>query len=376
MSLKDLVQVSQRYGSDPEWVLAGGGNTSLKHDTTLWIKASGFPLATIEESGFATMDRRRLQAIWNSTYPSNPDEREAAALAELMAARTEGEEKRPSVETLMHELFPFSLVVHTHPALANGITCAHQGQLYASRLFGSRVLWIPAIEPGYILATEMRRLANEHAERVGSFPQIVLLQNHGLVVAADTVSEINKLHATVRRTITGHVKRKPEMKDDSAEYAAAADRWSATIELAFAMDVYLSFFTSPELRTRLESRTSFEPFALAYSPDHIVYAGAEPLFVPAGALSTASGIRGLLDEFRARTGKRPRILAIEGLGAFGVDVTKTGAQKAAALFNDEVRIAAYAESFGGVRPLDQHLIEFIDGWEVERYRKNTSGVSQ
>jgi len=61
-NLKDLVDISREYGSDPRWVVAGGGNTSLKIDDVLYVKASGFPLATIDEGGFARMDRSKLAA--------------------------------------------------------------------------------------------------------------------------------------------------------------------------------------------------------------------------------------------------------------------------------------------------------------------------
>ena len=36
------------YGSNPAYVLAGGGNTSVKDETTLYVKGSGTQLATIK----------------------------------------------------------------------------------------------------------------------------------------------------------------------------------------------------------------------------------------------------------------------------------------------------------------------------------------
>ena len=68
-SINDLVSISREFGADPKWVVAGGGNTSLKVDNVLYVKASGFPLATIDEGGFAKMDRDKLEAIWGSDYP-------------------------------------------------------------------------------------------------------------------------------------------------------------------------------------------------------------------------------------------------------------------------------------------------------------------
>ncbi len=104
--LDALVALSRLYGSDSEWVLAGGGNTSVKIGETLYVKASGTSLGTIDETGFCAIDRSRLDAMWSASYPEETDAREAAALADLMAARVPGETKRPSVETLMHGLSP------------------------------------------------------------------------------------------------------------------------------------------------------------------------------------------------------------------------------------------------------------------------------
>jgi len=58
----------------------------------------------------------------------------------------------------MHALFPHRLVVHTHPTLVNGITCAVDGEQTVRRLFGEDAVWIPTVDPGYTLAREMDRL--------------------------------------------------------------------------------------------------------------------------------------------------------------------------------------------------------------------------
>ena len=48
MNLSTLVKMSNTYGSNPAYVLAGGGNTSVKDETTLYVKGSGTQLATIK----------------------------------------------------------------------------------------------------------------------------------------------------------------------------------------------------------------------------------------------------------------------------------------------------------------------------------------
>ena len=371
MSLDALVEVSRRYGSDPQWVLAGGGNTSFKDDENLYVKASGYPLSTIGPNGFARMNRRALQRIWSATYPEKTAEREAAALTELMAAREQGETRRPSVETLMHELFPYPLVVHTHPAFVNGLTCAVDGERAARRLFGTRLLWIPAVEPGYVLAMEMRRAAQDHLHKYGVFPRLVMLQNHGLVIAGRGVSDIDLLHREVRRVVHKALTREPDLTP--AEFdPGARDRWDAAIRIAFPHDVTLEFHANAELHQRLHSPKEFAPLAGAFTPDHIVYAGSAPLYVTGDSIAPAAGLSSLIAAYRHDHGADPRIIAIERLGVVAVAETASACRTALALFLDEVKIAAYADSFGGARHLDPHLVKFIESWEVERYRKKIS----
>ena len=372
MSIVDLVHLSRRYGSDPEWVLAGGGNTSYKDDALLYIKASGFPLATITEAGFARMDRGALQRIWAASYPNETQAREAAALADLMAARVAGEDKRPSVETLMHELFPYALVVHTHPALVNGLTCSLDGEAACRSLFADDALWVPAIEPGYVLAKEMRAAASSYAERHGHAPRIAILQNHGLVVAADTADEIDRLQRHVVSTVRSQLSREPDMGVDlmDAELGAwvgrARDAISAAIDGATAAEDIV-FGTCPEIARRVESSAAFAPLSGAFTPDHIVYSGSAPLWIDEVELHATlpAAIARYRDECRAD----PRIIAVGRRGVFAVAGSKSGSQTAYELFLDQVKIAAYAEAFGGARHLDPHLVAFIESWEVERYRK-------
>ena len=121
MELSTLVKMSNTYGSNPAYVLAGGGNTSVKDDTTLYVKGSGTQLATIKAEEFVKMDRARLNEIMKTEYPADDVKRESAYLADVMAAVTdEDKTKRPSVEALLHNLFAYTYVLHVHPTLING----------------------------------------------------------------------------------------------------------------------------------------------------------------------------------------------------------------------------------------------------------------
>ena len=91
-----LVEYSNRYGSDPGMVLAGGGNTSMKTDQTLYVKGSGTSLATITGDGFVVMSRRKLGEIWRRKYSEKQAVREAAVLEDMMVCPAKSRSVPPS----------------------------------------------------------------------------------------------------------------------------------------------------------------------------------------------------------------------------------------------------------------------------------------
>ena len=198
MDLSTLVKMSNTYGSNPAYVLAGGGNTSVKDDTTLYVKGSGTQLATIKAEEFVKMDRARLNKIMKTEYPADDVKRESAYLADVMAAVTdEDKTKRPSVEALLHNLFAYTYVLHVHPTLINGLTCGKGAKALSEQLLGKDVLWIDICKPGYTLARICFEKMNAYKEETGKDVQVLLLQNHGIFVAADTVEEIGVLFDSV-----------------------------------------------------------------------------------------------------------------------------------------------------------------------------------
>jgi rhamnose utilization protein RhaD (predicted bifunctional aldolase and dehydrogenase) len=371
--LTALVALSRRYGSDPEWVLAGGGNTSYKDPRTLYVKASGSRLGSIGESGFCAIDRARLDAMWKASYPEEAEAREAAALADLMAARCAGEPKRPSVETLMHGLFPQAYVVHTHPAAINGMTCGREGRAAFERLFADQGIWVGFVDPGYILAKAVLAALEDFRARKGGataspYPSIMLMQNHGLLVAGESPVEVEALSSHVMSRVRGEIRRAPDLSARPADASAIAEAASAIARLV-GEGAVIRFRADAEIISRASSREAFAPLASAFTPDHIVYAGHEFLLIEGPRDIEASW-----KDYVARNGTAPRIAVLQGLGAFSVAKSPAASDTAMLLFVDACKVAAYAESFGGALHMTREKIDFIRNWEVEKYRSSVSAA--
>jgi len=384
--INELIGISRFYGGNPEYTLAGGGNTSYKNNETLFVKASGASLSDARGDSFVKMDRSALNAIWDKTYPASGDEREKEVLADLMASRAEGEgQKRPSVEALLHDIIPFAYVVHLHPALVNGVCCSNDGEKAANEIFESRGLWIPSINPGYILSRYVKQELSAYHKKHKKYPGIILLQNHGIFAGDNTCEGVKNIYNEITAKIAARVKRKPDFSRETRinfTLDASEEKSGACLESSRSRGVisgilqtlkelagYSSFTRSCEVMAFLKNKKAFYPVSSAFTPDHIVYAGSDPLFVED---ASSEAIREGWENHTQKTGRKPKIAAVKNTGVFSAAAAEKAAGFALDLFKDSVKIAVYSESFGGPLFMEDDKINFINNWEVERYRSSVS----
>lgn len=372
MSLSILTAMSKKFGQNPELVLAGGGNTSYKDKEILYVKGSGTALGTIKAEDFVKIDRRKLAKIWEKEYPADTAEREAAVLCDIMNARCEGEGgKRPSVETALHDLLPYKYVVHLHPALVNGLTCSVGSEETAKKILCGNMIWIEAIEPGYVLARRVREKMQEFKAKKGFDAKIVVLQNHGIFVAADIPDEIEAAYDEIMKKLSAHLTKMPDFTETKTDRERAALIANA-IKMLLTEDgkSAVTYSAAAALMDFIKTKKAFEPVSSAFTPDHIIYCGPCPLYIEYKEEIEEEyhliekGIRDYVEKY----GFGPKIIAVQNTGVFAWGTSKKNADTAMSLFFDTVKISVYSKSFGGYRFLPQKLIDFIVNWEAESYR--------
>lgn len=360
--IADLLQISREVGDNPDFVLAGGGNSSCKIDDSIHVKASGTSLATLTQEELVEMSMSRLENIWNKKYSADPDAREAEVLQDMLEARVnQADIRRPSVETLLHLLFPHRFVVHTHPTQVNGLTCAIRGEEKVRQIFGDCTLWIPVVNPGYLLACTVKRAAEIHRSHTGKFPILILLQNHGMFVAADSLSEIRHIHQRIFEKLDremAYIPRKETIVPES-DYIRTLIR---SIQQATGESNCIPFMNR-NIAKYITDKTSFHDLSLSVTPDHIVYCGYRPLFV-----EHPEQIAQDIAHFMQAEGFPPHIIAVAGVAVFASHNSKKRAELSRKLFEDNVKIAVYARSFGGITFMPEDNINFIRHWEVEAHR--------
>jgi len=361
--LAALAAMSNQYGADPEYVLAGGGNTSFKSADRLWIKGSGTALATIRPDDFVVLERPLLKEMWSAEYPEDEALREAAVLSAMMNARVRGETRRPSVETLLHDLFPQKYVLHVHPTVVNGLSCSAEGEAALKKLLPD-ALWVGACKPGYILALECKTAMDAYKDSHGTDVSLLLLQNHGVFFAADTVEDIDRLAEETMTVLKSAIIRHPDMAEAPYDLKKVVSI-SPVLRVLYGGDqpAIVKFAAKKEI-------LAYDPATKSLTPDHIVYAKAKQLSVPENA--TQDRIKELFDVFTAENGYKPKIVFVENLGMFACGMTLQEALTAREVMLDAIKITVYAESFGGVSVMPDFLIDFIVNWEVESYRSKVS----
>lgn len=197
IEIKELVKISNEIGKFKDLVQAGGGNTSIKtNDGKMLIKASGFSFSEMTpEKGFVTLDLNKIEKFFEKNHSNLTSEEKETEYNKILAESTiEKSETRPSMEAGMHA-FLGKVVIHTHPAMVNILTCIKGGKERAGKLFSEAnppILWIDYVNPGYNLAAEVGKKVGEYQKTNGKTPTIIFLKNHGLIISGNDAEECMK----------------------------------------------------------------------------------------------------------------------------------------------------------------------------------------
>ena len=364
--LDELIAVSRKYGADSRFVIAGGGNTSYKDDTRLYVKASGHALATIDENGFAVLDRKKLAPMGRRRYSADAAEREAQVKADLAAACLTPD-RRPSVETSLHDCMDWKFVVHLHPTLVGGLMCSKNAASECAALF-PEALYIEYTDPGYTLFRKVYGRIKAWRVEKGTEPQVIFLQNHGIFVGGNTTAEIEKVYDRVMDVLSSKVEALPESE-------VAVDE-NAAMEFIPAVRTVLSRNDRGPKTVKLTSNAliiwameSWEAIKTPFTPDGIVYCKSEYLRLEGTDVTAAEKA---IERYVARRGHTPKVILVPGLGLLAAGTNARDAKTVTEVFLDCCKIAWYSGAWGGAHPMNRRQISFIDNWEVENYRRKVA----
>ncbi|MFC1562622.1 SDR family NAD(P)-dependent oxidoreductase [candidate division KSB1 bacterium] len=394
--LDQLLKLSHLFGKDPDFVLAGGGNTSVKTAETLYIKPSGTTLATIKKKEFVTIDRKKIRKILKKKYNHNLFKREEQVKQDLLSARLDFNPNsygpRPSVETCLHEIIDHKFVVHTHPNLINGLTCSKNGKKIADQLFRNNYIWVDSTNPGYKLTKVLEKKLKQHKKKQkGGIPKIILIQNHGLIVSGDTIEDIVTITKNIVTKIIKYIKttsksiqpvfiparnKKLSKKEKSSILKVA----SPTLRGLLSTDIRkIIIFDDSEDIQKVISSSNGRQIATkgTFSPDHMVYCKEKSVWIDYNTKYSENGdnnalvkkLQTELSRYRKINKVEPKIVFIQETGMLAVGDSLKEAEIARDVYKDFIKIAENTSAFGGPLFMTKPKVDFIEKWEAESYRK-------
>jgi rhamnose utilization protein RhaD (predicted bifunctional aldolase and dehydrogenase)/NAD(P)-dependent dehydrogenase (short-subunit alcohol dehydrogenase family) len=402
------VYSTRLLGRQPELVLHGGGNTSLKTTMpdllgekvdVICVKGSGSDMAAIEPAGLPALRLERLRKL---------RARETLSDEEMVRVQRENlldpMAPNPSVEILLHAFLPQRYVDHTHANAILSLTDQPDGRAICTEVYGDRIGFVEYVMPGFALA----KLAAQVYEAANSAVEGLILHKHGvfsfgesaresyermidLVTCAEEYISKNRKAVFVSAplpqpvmplaTVVPLLRGACSLKDDRVEGA-----WRRLI---------LDFRTGPAILNFVNGAD-----AARYSqsgvitPDHVIRTKAWPLVLEppqagkedefkrsarVAANQFVENYRAYFARNNARVGglKRtldplPRLALVPGLGLFGLGRSKKEAKIAADLAVSAVATITDAEAIGCFESISESDHFDMEYWSLEQAKLGTA----
>jgi rhamnulose-1-phosphate aldolase/alcohol dehydrogenase len=399
--VRELLERSNRLGSEPRFTNYAGGNTSAKgsvpnpatgHETTvMWVKGSGGDLGTMTESGLAALELDKFNDLKN-VYRGVEFEDEMVALFDYCRFGTSG--AAPSIDTAMHGLVPFDHVDHLHPDSIIALATSIDGEKLTRECFGDEILWVDWRRPGFQLGLDMAKIAIDNPKAKGC-----ILGGHGLTTWGATSKECEERSVNAITKAEEFIKAKGKKDPFGAKVAKykpldPAARKARAAELAphlrgvASQDVKMvGHFTDAEVVLHFtESADLFKLAALGTScPDHFLRTKISPMVLdtaPDAPLEEVlARVAELHEKYReiyasyytrnaskdspAMRGADPAIILVPGVGMFSYGKDKQTARVASEFYINAINVMRGAQAISTYAPIAESEKFRIEYWDLE-----------
>ena len=389
------VYTSRLLGSDPSLVLHGGGNTSVKatvedifgdEEDVLFVKGSGWDLATIEKPGFSPVRLDALKRMATLKELSDSD-----MVTAQRAALTDPYAPNPSVEAILHAIIPYRFVDHSHADAVVALTNTPDGEAIIRDLYGPQMMIVPYVMPGFVLARAVYEMTR--GTDWDSLPGIVLL-NHGVFTFADDARESYERHIDIVTAAEDFIEAKTGTKDHGIEGDRGTDGEApledlaqlrkavadvrgqavlASADLGAGARAFSCLPDAPELATRG-----------LLTPDHVIRTKRIPLVVSGkgGDQDVAEYVAAYKGYFErhtdgclSRLDPAPRWALWPGLGSVSFGANPKEITAIDDIKRHTVRAIGWSEALGGWQPLGESEIFAIEYWELEQAKLKGAGTA-
>lgn len=380
------VYTSRLLGNDPSLVLHGGGNTSVKVSETnlvgetaeiLYVKGSGWDLATIEAPGFAPVRMAHLLKLAKLEQLSDPQ-----MVNELKTQMTLASAPSPSVETILHATLPYKYVDHTHADAVVTVTNTPSGQERIAEIYGDRVVIIPYVMPGFDLARvcAAQFAAEAHAGTVG-----MVLMNHGIFSFGATAQESYELMIELVGLAEAYIEKHQARvsfadippSTTSIRQDLAQLRWDLSQAAGQPMIVKsdrtaktLGYIQREDLATIAQQGPA--------TPDHVIRTKRIPLIgrdVAAYAHDYQAYFAAHASATQTMLDPAPRVVLDPELGRCSIGKTAKAAQIVADIYDHTIDVITTAASLESYQALPQKDLFEVEYWDLEQAKLRKGGTA-
>ncbi len=377
--LKLRVYTSRLLGQESSLVLHGGGNTSVKATVkdffnepqdVLYIKGSGWDLATIEPQGFPAVKLQTLIRMASLSSLSDAD-----MVLQQRAAMLNPLSPNPSVEAILHAIIPFTFVDHTHADAIVAISNTPDGKKRIQDIYGPNVLIVPYVMPGFVLAKKVYELTRtlDWSKCEG-----IVLLNHGLFTFAPTAKESYEQHLKLvtkaERYLASKkiaIKLSSSQKIDLVDLAQLRQSVSCVYRSAVIARLSTSktsagFASLPHATTTVTQGT--------LTPDHVIRTKPEPVVV-------AEDIKGSVEKYATAYQKyfydnaQGKLTCLDlaprwalwpkvGTVAFGKSIKETIITQD--IIDHTLQAMQWSHALGGWKPISRRDLFEMEYWELEQ----------
>ena len=381
---------SRLIGSDPDLVLHGGGNSSVKAlwpDVTgrtreaIFVKGSGRDMGSLEVKDLTALRLSRLQELLELDELSDVD-----MMRELAAAKLDPGAPSPSVETLLHAFLPYPAVQHSHADVVVTLTNLASPEALVQEVYDDDVVVIPYVMPGFDLARAVRSTWSEQAHE-GTLGMV--LCNHGLFTFGEDSETAYRRHADlIERAVAWLDQEAPVAPPVGAELPevllADLARLRCHLSRVAGEPMVVSRHTDPTVsaflaRPDLASLAGQGPL----TPDHVIRTKRIPMIGSTGEVieAYAEAYRQYVKQHRDRASTElteidpaPRVVLDPELGMLTVGRTATDARVASDIYHHTIPVLCRAEDhLGGYQALPDHELFDVEYWDLEQAKLRRGG---
>ncbi len=385
--LKLRVYTSRLLGKEASLVLHGGGNTSVKAQVkdffgdvqdVLYIKGSGWDLATIEAAGFAAVKLSLLKKMAALKTLSDTD-----MVREQRSAMLDPNAPNPSVEAILHAIIPFKFVDHSHSDAVVAITNTPNGRKRIEEVYGKRVLIIPYVMPGFVLARKIFEMTQglDWENCAG-----IVLLNHGLFTFGDDAKTSYENHIRLVTQAESYIKKQgiviataKKAKEDLlglSQLRGAVSRVQGVAVVAHLKNdgASLGFANLPKV-AKLATRGTL-------TPDHVIRTKPIPVVLSSSSISLMVQDYAInyKEYFKRNANEKLTCLDLaprwavwpgHGLVSFGPSIKE--ALISSDIIDHTIEAIQRAEGMGGWKVLSEKDIFEMEYWELEQAKLAKAG---